>query len=173
VILLNKVKIFAKDQLSDSIFYHTKKVLECAKILADNWSETIEIGIWLHDIGITKGKKGHHEEGCNITLDFLKKNNYNEEKEITIILDIIKNHGTKGSPKTKECEIVKCADKLWNFDDDVFKIKCNKWRKETNSKEEFRQLALKKIDEHYNNLCKKGKDIAKEKYKKFKEVLVL
>ena len=65
----------------------------------------------VHDIGMIYGKKGHAENGANMSKIFLKKFDFINSDDIEIISNLVKNHGTGGENPDVMTSILAIADK--------------------------------------------------------------
>ncbi len=137
-----------------------KYALRLAKVeKADK--EVVEIAALLHDIGKSKGRKGHAERSYELSkcLDL-------PEKKKELILKCIKKHGCKRSDKKDELEvkIIQAADALGT----LFDEKWQEYSRKTMSKKELSKVydkTMKKIR------LKSGLKIAEPQIKKLRKKL--
>ena len=108
-----------KERLPEYLVYHTfghsEKVADTSyKIgkgmkLGDEGLEIVTLAGWLHDTGYTEIYRGHEEISMRIAREFLRKENYPEEK-ISLITGCIKATKIPQQPQNLLEEIVADAD---------------------------------------------------------------
>lgn len=92
-----EIKKFAKNNLNDLVYYHTKAVVELALELAEKEGadkEIVEAAAWLHDIGNIKKEAtvgNHHIFSVEIAEELLKGQGKDEEF-IKKVCQCIKEH---------------------------------------------------------------------------------
>ncbi len=108
-----------KEHLSDSLVYHTYQhtelVADTARKIAEGMKlgkegiEVVTLAGWFHDTGYTEIHRGHEEVSIRIAKQFLKKDNYPEEK-IELIAGCIRATKIPQQPKNLLEEILADAD---------------------------------------------------------------
>ncbi len=66
----------------------------------------------VHDIGMIKGKKGHAENGAEMSKSFLKKLDFIDIRDIQKIANAIKNHGNGGRNPEEITSFLTISDKV-------------------------------------------------------------
>ncbi len=148
--------------------FHFIPTVNYAKKLAEELGgdlELVEIAAWLHDIGsIIYGREKHHITGAEIAEKKLKELNYPEEK-IELVKKCILNH--RGSIDnlriSVEEKIIAEADAMSNFEmiPGIFKAA---FVYENKNQSEAKESVRKKLQNKWNQLSDKGKELIKEKY---------
>lgn len=177
---------------------HMLVVLNFAIILAEKYLpdqiDLVKIAAILHDIGLSKGRKDHEENGYKIILHdaYLKK--FLKKDEIQLIADAVKEHrASTGNPKTVISKIVSDADRGSGNTKDAIKRSYNyqKHHFSNISNEEALRMAFdhlskkyckggygrrtyfpeteKRLEEIYNPICKLIKKNDFESFKKLME----
>lgn len=117
--IINKVKKLVyhklKNESSGHDFWHCQRVvrmvLKIGKAEKANL-ETLELAGWLHDLGVTRGRKNHEVRSAIQAEKFLKKENLNPEL-IAKVINCIRHHRfTTGKVETIEDKVLQDADKL-------------------------------------------------------------
>jgi len=146
---------------------HIKFVVKYAKELAKEGGadeEICEISAWLHDIATLKDEyEGHHIRGMEIARDFLRGLNYPEEKIQQVEHCILNHRGSKrGSPETKEAQIIIDADALSHFEDiELLRVAyCNSSDK-----------MLGKLERSYAKMSEASREKIKLRFEELKEEL--
>ncbi len=113
------VSVLFKERLAEYLVYHTfehsKMVADTAqKIgkgmkLGEEGIEVVALAGWLHDTGYTEVYRGHEEISVRIATEFLRKENYPEEK-IKLVTGCIRVTKIPQHPKNLLEEIVADAD---------------------------------------------------------------
>jgi predicted metal-dependent HD superfamily phosphohydrolase len=108
-----------KDKLSPDYIYHnfnhTLRVVSNAELILkeegvnEEEAEIIILAAWLHDTGYTVSHIDHEEKSSEIARNFLKSNDYPEEK-ISRIIDLIMITQMGVEPETLSEKIIKDAD---------------------------------------------------------------
>jgi uncharacterized protein len=148
---------------------HFVWVVKYAKKLAKELNadeELIEIAAWLHDIGsILYGRDNHHITGADIAEKKLNELNYPLEK-IKLVKKCILNHRGSREDKRESVEerIIAEADSLAQFDN-LEGIFMAAFLYENKNQKEARKTTLKKINNEWNQLSDKGKDLVRDKWK--------
>jgi predicted metal-dependent HD superfamily phosphohydrolase len=103
------------DHLPFHTFEHTKMVARTAHTigkgmkLGEEGIEVVTLAAWLHDVGYTELYKGHEEISVRIATEFLKGENYPDEK-IELIIGCIRATKIPQQPHNLLEEIVADAD---------------------------------------------------------------
>ena len=113
------VSVLFKERLAEYLVYHTfehsKMVADTAqKIgkgmkLGEEGIEVVTLAGWLHDAGYTETYRGHEEISVRVAREFLRKENYPEEK-IKLVTGCIRATKIPQQPKNFLEEIVADAD---------------------------------------------------------------
>ena len=132
------VKNLFKDRLSSAYTYHnlnhTIQVVEKIKILAKEENidaedtENLLLAGWFHDLGYISDCDNHEEESRKAIQDFLRKNDFSEER-ILKIGELILATDKFYKPKNHLEEIIKDADLHHLASDNYFEI-CENLRQE-------------------------------------------
>ncbi|WP_405411791.1 Pycsar system effector family protein [Maribacter sp. Asnod1-A12] len=121
--LVSKTEIFATTKLTDDFdpkflyhnLRHTQRVVESTKELiegeeiGEEESELLLITAWLHDLGYTISYENHEEHSCQLSRDFLIKNNCTT-LFITNVCNLILATKKGHEPKNKLENIIRDAD---------------------------------------------------------------
>ncbi len=92
----------------DFVRAHSESVVEIATILAKKFkanASTVATAGWVHDIGRVIESKNHALH----SIELLEKEGFQIDP---VIRDCVLNHGSSGTPKTKEGKILQASDKL-------------------------------------------------------------
>jgi putative nucleotidyltransferase with HDIG domain len=113
------VSALFKERLAEYLVYHkyehsemvSKVALKIAKHmkLGEDGIEIVMIAGWLHDIGYTEIYRGHEEVSIRIATEFLRKENYPQEK-IQLVVGCIRATKIPQKPKNILEEILADAD---------------------------------------------------------------
>jgi len=132
------VKNLFKDRLSSDYTYHnldhTIQVVDKIKILAKEENigaedtENLLLAGWFHDLGYISDCDNHEEESRKAIQDFLRQNQFSEER-IQKIGELILATDKFYKPKNQLEEIIKDADLYHLASDDYFRI-CENLRQE-------------------------------------------
>ncbi len=91
---------------------HTLDVVDLCKKLAESKEVNMDLlltSAWLHDIGRIENEEKHHEVGARIAEKLLKS--WGADKSfIEGVKHCIREHGTKGMPRSEEAKILREAD---------------------------------------------------------------
>jgi len=111
-------KLF-KDRLPDHLPFHTldhtKTVADTARKigkgmkLGEEGIEVVELAAWLHDVGYTEMYRGHEEVSVRIATEFLKGENYPDEK-LDLIVSCIRATKIPQQPQNLLEQVVADAD---------------------------------------------------------------
>ena len=125
------VKNMLKDRLSSAYTYHnlnhTVQVVEKIKMLAKaeninpEDTENLLLAGWFHDLGYISDCDNHEAEGKKAIENFLRENDFNEER-IRKIGDLILATDKYYQPKNQLEEIMKDADMSHLASNEYFKI---------------------------------------------------
>lgn len=173
-------KNLLKDKLSSVYTYHnldhTIQVVDKIKILAkeENISpedtENLLLAGWFHDLGYVDDADNHEEESQKIAADFLRKNEFPEER-IQKIGELILATDKFYKPKNQLEEVIKDADLYHLASDDYFRI-CENLRQEIKevhhqkfSKQQWSELNIVFFSKHqfYTKYAKENWQPIKEK----------
>ena len=77
--------------------------------------DLVQVTAWLHDIGYYQDPENHRAVGANAVENRLKVLGF-PEKEISYIVDGVRNHGSKDTPETVIGHIIRLADALATWD---------------------------------------------------------
>lgn len=132
------VKNLFKDRLSSDYTYHnlehTIQVVDKIKILAKaenvgpEDTENLLLAGWFHDLGYISDCENHEEESRKAIQDFLRQNQFSEER-IQKIGELILATDKFYKPKNHLEEVIKDADLYHLASDDYFRI-CENLRQE-------------------------------------------
>jgi uncharacterized protein len=147
---------------------HFVPMVDYAKKLAEDLNanlEIVELAGWLHDIGsIIYGREDHHITGAEIAEKKLREFNYPEEKIILIKKCILNHRGSKNyNRETIEEQIIAEADTMSNFDN-ISGIFMAAFLFENKNTEGAKEAVRKKLQNKWNQLSDKSKELIKEKY---------
>lgn len=137
-----EVKVFVfnlfKNELSPKVVYHnynhTLQVVEAsyeiaeAENILENELELLLLAAWFHDTGFVKGFENHEANSKAIAHDFLKANNFSDEK-ISQVLQLIDATKMPQNPKNRLEEIICDAD-LFHLGTESFFERSNLLRSE-------------------------------------------
>lgn len=108
-----------KDKLSPDYIYHnfnhTLRVVNNVKLIASQEGiggedyEVLVLAAWLHDTGYVISDNEHEEESCKLAAEFLRGNNYPEDK-INLVESLIRITKLGVEPQTHLEKIIKDAD---------------------------------------------------------------
>jgi HD superfamily phosphodiesterase len=203
--LISKTETFVlhlfKDKLSNKYVYHnfnhTKRVVDSAKIIADEQGLSEEqitillLAAWLHDTGYTVSESQHERESKRIAREFLEEQKVAEDT-ISAVETTIDATEMNAQPQSEVDKILRDADSS-HFAKENFKEISELLRQELNlrgqeySAEEWRNLNIKMLSvrhQYYStfaiknwsslkqeNLIKLIEDKEKKKRKRDKEEL--
>jgi len=152
-----------KDKLSTRFVYHnfnhTQRVVENAKLLAEEQNLTKEdkeiliLSAWLHDTGYTVSEKNHEQESKRIAREYLEQLNF-PKASISKVEDTIDVTKMNAEPANEIESILKDAD-CSHFAKDNFKEISELLRQELNlrgetySAEEWRNLNIKMLSTNH------------------------
>jgi hypothetical protein len=173
-------KNLLKDKLSSVYTYHnldhTIQVVEKIKILAKEENlnpedtENLLLAGWFHDLGYVDDADNHEEESQKIATDFLRKNQFPEDR-IQKIGELILATDKFYKPKNQLEEVIKDADLYHLASDDYFRI-CENLRQEIKevhhqkfSKQQWSELNIVFFSKHqfYTKYAKENWQPIKEK----------
>lgn len=174
------VKNLFKDRLSSDYTYHnldhTIQVVDKIKILAKEEhigaedTENLLLAGWFHDLGYISDCDNHEEESRKAIQDFLRQNQFSEER-IQKIGELILATDKFYKPKNHLEEIIKDADLYHLASDDYFRI-CENLRQEIKevhhqkfSKRKWAELNVTFFSKHqfYTKFAKENWQQQKEK----------
>ena len=174
------VKNLFKDRLSSDYTYHnldhTIQVVDKIKILAKEENigaedtENLLLAGWFHDLGYISDCDNHEEESRKAIQDFLRQNQFSEER-IQKIGELILATDKFYKPKNHLEEIIKDADLYHLASDDYFRI-CENLRQEIKevhhqkfSKRKWAELNVTFFSKHqfYTKFAKENWQPQKEK----------
>ena len=174
------VKNLFKDRLSSDYTYHnldhTIQVVDKIKILAKEENigaedtENLLLAGWFHDLGYISDCDNHEEESRKAIQDFLRQNQFSEER-IQKIGELILATDKFYKPKNQLEEIIKDADLYHLASDDYFRI-CENLRQEIKevhyqkfSKKKWAELNVTFFSKHqfYTKYAKENWQPQKEK----------
>lgn len=138
-----------REKLSSKLIYHnfahTVDVVEHARKIGkksqlnDDDLEAVTLAAWFHDIGYIDTYKGHEDRGIEIAKEFLKENNYPQNKAARVI-GCIEATKMPQSPKTPAEEVICDADLIHLGQEDFFEYS-------DLLKSEWENLEIKKVDD--------------------------
>jgi uncharacterized protein len=155
--------------------HHFKSVVMYAEQLAKKRNADLEIVLlaaWLHDIASIKGYyEDHHIKGTEIAYEFLKKQNYPDEKIEKVKHCIYAHRGSKDIQReTVEADCVCDADSMSHFNTlaSLFYLAINVRGLEADKANDFVKA---KLQRSYNKLTDIGKEMIQDKYDAVMEIL--
>ncbi|UNZ00124.1 DUF5706 domain-containing protein [Zhouia spongiae] len=132
---------------------HVHELIEANAITPEN-AEILELAAWFHDIGYIKTRKEHEKEGALIAEDFLKRQDYPEEK-IQTVKNCILATAFNAVPETALEKILADADfshfASANYDEisDLLREELRLLNLKEYSDEEWLEENIKMFNEHH------------------------
>lgn len=156
---------------------HIKYVVDNAIRLAEKYNadlEIVELAALLHDISIVSRigpKDEHHIYGAIIADELLSKYNYPKEKLERVKQCVLNHRGSKVlNKKTIEEEIIADADAIAHFDNIPF-LFYTAIKKRNLNMQDSKNWLKKKLNNDYNKLSPRTKELLQERYENILTVL--
>jgi uncharacterized protein len=155
--------------------HHFKSVVMYAEQLAEKRGankEIVLVSAWLHDIASIKGSyEDHHIVGQKYAEEFLRKNNYPEEKIKQVKHCIYAHRGSKSIPReTIEAECVSDADAMSHFNTIASLFYLAIKTMDLNA-DDANIFVKEKLQRSYNKLTPIGKALIQDKYDSVMNIL--
>lgn len=153
-------------------FVYEEAIKQAEKFNAD--IEIVKIGALLHDIALIlrEGtREEHHTVGSKIAIEFLKSINYPEEK-IEKVAGCVLHHRKSQNAENNEELCVADSDILAHFDNIPMLFHYMFNAKKMSLEDVHSQMPMY-LEKDFNDLSDRSKETFREKYEKFKEVLIV
>lgn len=156
--------------------YHAIVVVKFALQLADKLGadkEIVEIAAWLHDYAAIVGMdfNEHHIHGAAEAEKILLSLNYPQERIEKVKECILQHRGSIKTERTSpESICLSSADAMAHIDG-IPSLFFLVYRKKEMSVEDGLNWIIKKLDRSFNKLCPEAKEIIKDKYNAFTQLI--